>query len=61
MTERMKILIGLRRCYERGDPKHELPNATEDCGADCIFVGSAARAHCSVEVVRWHASEKGET
>jgi nucleotide-binding universal stress UspA family protein len=55
----------------RGDPKKELPQAAEECGADCIFVGSAgfsnrferfvlgsisaavaARAHCSVEVVR---------
>lgn len=54
-----------------GDPKKELPQAAEDWGADCIFVGSAgfsnrferfvlgsvsaavaARAHCSVEVVR---------
>jgi nucleotide-binding universal stress UspA family protein len=54
-----------------GDPKHELPQAAEEWGADCIFVGSAgfsnrlerfvlgsvsaavaARAHCSVEVVR---------
>jgi len=54
-----------------GDPKHELPKAAEEWGADCIFVGStgfsnrlerfvlgsvsaavAARAHCSVEVVR---------
>lgn len=54
-----------------GDPKKELPNAAEEWGADCIFVGSAgfsnrferfvlgsvsaavaARAHCSVEVVR---------
>ena len=54
-----------------GDPKRELPNAAEEWGADCIFVGSAgfsnrferfvlgsvsaavaARAHCSVEVVR---------
>ena len=56
-----------------GDPKRELPNAAEEWGADCIFVGSAgfsnrferfvlgsvsaavaARAHCSVEVVRKH-------
>ncbi|HCX30001.1 MAG TPA: hypothetical protein DHU55_09580 [Blastocatellia bacterium] len=55
----------------QGDPKKELPQAAEDWGADCIFVGSAgfsnrlerfvlgsisaavaARAHCSVEVVR---------
>jgi nucleotide-binding universal stress UspA family protein len=55
----------------RGDPKKELPQAAEEWGADCIFVGStgfsnrferfvlgsisaavAARAHCSVEVVR---------
>lgn len=54
-----------------GDPKRELPEAAEQWGADCIFVGSqgfsnrferfvlgsvsaavAARAHCSVEVVR---------
>lgn len=54
-----------------GDPKHELPKAAEEWGADCIFVGStgfsnrferfvlgsvsaavAARARCSVEVVR---------
>lgn len=54
-----------------GDPKKELPQAAEEWGADCIFVGSAgfsnrferfvlgsisaavaARAHCSVEVVR---------
>lgn len=54
-----------------GDPKRELPQAAEEWGADCIFVGSAgfsnrferfvlgsvsaavaARAHCSVEVVR---------
>jgi nucleotide-binding universal stress UspA family protein len=63
-----------------GDPKHELPKAAEEWGADCIFVGSAgfsnrferfvlgsvsaavaARAHCSVEVVRRNASEKGST
>jgi nucleotide-binding universal stress UspA family protein len=55
----------------QGDPKKELPQAAEEWGADCIFVGSAgfsnrferfvlgsisaavaARAHCSVEVVR---------
>jgi nucleotide-binding universal stress UspA family protein len=54
-----------------GDPKRELPNAAEEWGADCVFVGSsgfsnrferfvlgsvsaavAARACCSVEVVR---------
>ncbi|HEY6121275.1 MAG TPA: universal stress protein [Pyrinomonadaceae bacterium] len=54
-----------------GDPKKELPQAAEEWGAECIFVGSAgfsnrferfvlgsisaavaARAHCSVEVVR---------
>ena len=59
-----------------GDPKHELPKAAEEWGADCIFVGStgfsnrferfvlgsvsaavAARAHCSVEVVRGLKSE----
>lgn len=58
-----------------GDPKKELPQAAEDWGADCIFVGStgfsnrlerfvlgsisaavAARAHCSVEVVRKSSS-----
>lgn len=56
---------------KQGDPKKELPQAAEEWGADCIFVGSAgfsnrlerfvlgsvsaavaARAHCSVEVVR---------
>jgi nucleotide-binding universal stress UspA family protein len=55
----------------QGDPKKELPQAAEEWGADCIFVGSAgfsnrlerfvlgsisaavaARAHCSVEVIR---------
>ena len=55
----------------QGDPKKDLPQAAEEWGADCIFVGSAgfsnrlerfvlgsvsaavaARAHCSVEVVR---------
>jgi len=60
-----------------GDPKHELPRAAEEWGADCIFVGSAgfsnrlerfvlgsvsaavaARAHCSVEVVRLSVGEK---
>jgi nucleotide-binding universal stress UspA family protein len=54
-----------------GNPKHELVEAAETWGADCIFVGAigftnplerlalgsvsasvAARAHCSVEVVR---------
>jgi nucleotide-binding universal stress UspA family protein len=59
----------------QGDPKKELPQAAEEWGADCIFVGSAgfsnrlerfilgsisaavaARAHCSVEVVRKHSS-----
>jgi nucleotide-binding universal stress UspA family protein len=54
-----------------GDPKKELPEAAEEWGSDCIFLGStglsnrferfvlgsisaaiAARAHCSVEVVR---------
>jgi nucleotide-binding universal stress UspA family protein len=59
----------------QGDPKHELPKAAEEWGADCIFVGSAgfsnrferfvlgsvsaavaARAHCSVEVVRKKSS-----
>ena len=54
-----------------GDPKKQLPEAAEEWGADCIFVGSAgfsnrferfvlgsissavaARARCSVEVVR---------
>jgi len=54
-----------------GDPKKELPEAAEEWGADCIFLGSAgfsnrleryvlgsvsaavaARAHCSVEVIR---------
>jgi nucleotide-binding universal stress UspA family protein len=64
---RIKVTTEIRR----GDPKKELPQAAEDWGADCIFVGSAgfsnrlerfvlgsvsaavaARAHCSVEVVR---------
>ena len=63
----LKVTCDLRE----GDPKRELPNAAEEWGADCIFVGSAgfsnrferfvlgsisaavaARAHCSVEVVR---------
>jgi len=62
-----------------GDPKKELPNAAEEWGADCIFVGSsgfsnrlerfvlgsvsaavAARAHCSVEVVRSKSKSKEE-
>ncbi len=60
---------------KQGDPKKELPQAGEEWGADCIFVGSAgfsnrferfvlgsvsaavaARAHCSVEVVRKRAN-----
>ena len=63
--------IKVTRVRRYGDPKHELPKAAEELGADCIFVGSAgfsnrlerfvlgsvsaavaARAHCSVEVVR---------
>ncbi|MCM3903915.1 MAG: universal stress protein [Pyrinomonadaceae bacterium] len=63
--------IKVTRVLRQGDPKHELPKAAEEWGADCIFVGSAgfsnrferfvlgsvsaavaARAHCSVEVVR---------
>lgn len=63
----IKVLTEIRL----GDPKKELPQAAEEWGADCIFVGSAgfsnrferfvlgsisaavaARAHCSVEVVR---------
>jgi nucleotide-binding universal stress UspA family protein len=63
--------IKVSRELRHGDPKHELPKAAEEWGADCIFVGSAgfsnrferfvlgsvsaavaARAHCSVEVVR---------
>lgn len=63
--------IKVIRVVRHGDPKHELPKAAEDWGADCIYVGStgfsnrferfvlgsvsaavAARAHCSVEVVR---------
>ena len=63
--------IKVTRVLRQGDPKHELPRAAEEWGADCIFVGStgfsnrlerfvlgsvsaavAARAHCSVEVVR---------
>ena len=63
--------IKVTRVRRHGDPKHELPKAAEEWGADCIFVGSAgfsnrlerfvlgsvsaavaARAHCSVEVVR---------
>jgi nucleotide-binding universal stress UspA family protein len=62
------------KVLREGDPKHELPRAAEEWGADCIFVGSvgfnnrlerwmlgsvsaavAARAHCSVEVVRGKA------
>ena len=62
----------------QGDPKKELPQAAEEWGADCIFVGSAgfsnrferfvlgsisaavaARAHCSVEVVRESKSSRG--
>jgi len=61
----------------QGDPKHELPRAAEEWGADCIFVGSAgfsnrferfvlgsvsaavaARAHCSVEVVRQNSQQE---
>jgi nucleotide-binding universal stress UspA family protein len=63
----IKVTIEIRQ----GDPKKEMPQAAEEWGADCIFVGSAgfsnrferfvlgsisaavaARAHCSVEVVR---------
>ncbi len=63
--------IKVTRVRRHADPKHELPKAAEEWGADCIFVGSAgfsnrlerfvlgsvsaavaARAHCSVEVVR---------
>jgi nucleotide-binding universal stress UspA family protein len=63
----LKVTTEIRQ----GDPKRELPQAAEEWGADCIFVGSAgfsnrferfvlgsisaavaARAHCSVEVVR---------
>lgn len=62
-----------------GDPKKELPDAAEEWGANCIFVGSsgfsnrlerfvlgsvsaavAARAHCSVEVVRSKSKNKEE-
>jgi nucleotide-binding universal stress UspA family protein len=65
------VAIKVTHVLRRGDPKHELPKAAEEWGADCIFVGSAgfsnrferfvlgsvsaavaARAHCSVEVVR---------
>jgi nucleotide-binding universal stress UspA family protein len=67
----IKVLTEIRL----GDPKKELPQAAEEWGADCIFVGSAgfsnrferfvlgsisaavaARAHCSVEVVRKSSS-----
>ena len=67
----IKVLSEIRL----GDPKKELPQAAEEWGADCIFVGSAgfsnrlerfvlgsisaavaARAHCSVEVVRKSSS-----
>ncbi len=63
--------IKLTTEIKQGDPKKKLPQAAEEWGADCIFVGSAgfsnrlerfvlgsvsaavaARAHCSVEVVR---------
>jgi nucleotide-binding universal stress UspA family protein len=63
--------LKVTQVLREGDPKHELPKAAEEWGADCIFVGSAgfsnrferfvlgsvsaavaARAHCSVEVVR---------
>lgn len=72
--------ILITQALREGDPKHELPKAAEEWGADCIFVGSAgfsnrferfvlgsvsaavaARAHCSVEVVRQSTSAKGET
>ena len=72
--------LEVTQVLREGDPKHELPKAAEEWGADCIFVGStgfsnrferfvlgsvsaavAARAHCSVEVVRQSASEKGGT
>ena len=64
---KIKVTTEIRQ----GDPKKELPEAAEEWGADCIFVGStgfsnrferfvlgsvsaavAARAHCSVEVIR---------
>jgi nucleotide-binding universal stress UspA family protein len=63
--------IKVSAVLREGDSKKELPEAAEEWGADCIFVGSsgfnnrferlvlgsvsaavAARAHCSVEVVR---------
>jgi nucleotide-binding universal stress UspA family protein len=63
--------LKVTQILREGNPKHELPKAAEEWGADCIFVGSAgfsnrferfvlgsvsaavaARAHCSVEVVR---------
>lgn len=69
MLSRTKIKVTTE--IRQGDPKKELPQAAEEWGADCIFVGSAgfsnrlerfvlgsvsaavaARAHCSVEVVR---------
>lgn len=67
--------LEVTQVLREGDPKHELPKAAEEWGADCIFVGSAgfsnrferfvlgsvsaavaARAHCSVEVVRRRAN-----
>jgi len=74
-TEPLALLreagIKVSGVLREGDPKKELPEAAEEWGADCIFVGSsgfnnrferlvlgsvsaavAARAHCSVEVVR---------
>lgn len=72
--------LKVTQVLRNGDPKSELPNAAEEWGADCIFVGSAgfsnrferfvlgsvsaavaARAHCSVEVIRWKANEKRGT
>lgn len=63
--------VNVSTVIRQGDPKKELPQAAEEWGADCIFVGSAgfsnrferfvlgsisaavaARAHCSVEVIR---------
>jgi nucleotide-binding universal stress UspA family protein len=69
MLSRTKIKVTTE--IRQGDPKKKLPQAAEELGADCLFVGSAgfsnrlerfvlgsisaavaARAHCSVEVIR---------
>lgn len=72
-----KAGLQVSKLLRQGDPKKELPEAAEEWGADCIFLGSAgfsnrlerfvlgsvsaavaARAHCSVEVVRSKSNSK---